>query len=86
MNNFVVIQAIHPQRLKLFCLPSSGGIGCAYWVPRMIRLRSLRIYLQGLDWCFPPVEAAVVDSFVFSHLFIWIDRPRRQAGGCIRSD
>ena len=86
MNNCVVIQAIHPQRLKLFWLRSSGGIGCVYWVPRMIRLRPLRLYLQDRDWCFPPVEAAVVDSFVFSHPSIWIDRPRRLADGCMCSD
>ena len=86
MNNCVVIQAIQPQRLELFWLPSSGGIGCVYWVPMMILLRSLRLYLRGLDWFFPPVEAVVVDSSVFSHLFIWIDRLRRLVVGCMRSD
>ena len=52
----------------------------------MFRLRLLMLYRLGLDWCFLPVEAAVVDSFVFSHPFIWIDRPRRQAAGYKRSD
>ena len=44
------------------------------------------LYQRGLDWCFLPVEAAVVDSFVFSHQSTWIDRPRRLADGCMRSD
>ena len=86
MNNCVVIQAIQSQRLELSWLPSGGGIGCVYLVPRMFGLRLLRLFPLGLDWCFLPVEAAVVDSFVFSHPFIWIDRLRRLADGCMRSD
>ena len=86
MNNCVVILAIHPPRLELSRLPLIGGIGCVYWVFRMFRLRLLRLYRRGLDWCSLPVEAAVVDSFVFSHQSTWIDRPRRLADGCMRSD
>ena len=86
MNNCVVIQAIQSQRLELSWLLSSEEIGCVYLVPRMFRLRLLRLFLRDLDWCFPPVEVVVAGSFVFSHLCIWIDRLRRQAVGCMRSD